>query len=254
MNEKTSKIKEYWDTQAKTNACEEGSTLRDSNLRELEITTLLSYIKENSRVLDIGCGNGYSTIIFAKNKNINIIGADYSKRMIKNANQSLYNNHKQLKNTRFEIQDILNTSYEDNYFDIVISERCLINIDTWEKQKKGILEIHRVLKKGGTFLMLEGSNDGMKKLNEIREKLGLGKINIIWHNLFFDDTNLKEFTSNYFNIIEINNFCSTYMIISRALHPKLKTPDYNADINKYALMLPNMGDYGYLKIYVLNKK
>ena len=51
MNEKASKIKIYWDELAKTNKNEEGSTLRDSNLRELEIKTILSYLKNDTKVL-----------------------------------------------------------------------------------------------------------------------------------------------------------------------------------------------------------
>lgn len=254
MDEKVSKIKEYWDKQAKTNNDEKGNTLRDSNLRELEIKTILAYIKDNTKILDVGCGNGYSTTTFAKIKNIDIIGMDYSEHMIENSKKLLEKKHKNFKNIKFETQDISKTTYDNNTFDTIITERCLINLDTWEKQKKSILEIHRILKKDGLFLMLEGSTDGITKLNKVREDMGLNKIDVIWHNLFFDDIKLEEFASKYFNIIEINNFCSTYMLISRALHPRLSNPEYEANINKYALMLPNLGDYGYLKLYILQKK
>ena len=85
----------------------------------------------------------------------------------------------------------------------------------------------------------------------------LKDIEIVWHNLFFEDDALVSWASTFLDFVEVNNFCSTYMLISRALHPLLiypQEPSYDAKINKLALNMPNMGDFGYQKIYVFRKR
>ena len=64
-------IKEYWEQRAKENADSPQATTDDVYLRKLEISTLVDTIKnlslpENSSVLDVGCGDGYTTFHVAK--------------------------------------------------------------------------------------------------------------------------------------------------------------------------------------------
>src|SRR5450759_5060584 len=84
------KIKEHWGQKAmefiENPNGEMGNTLYDENLRRMEINAIQKYITPGSKVLDIGCGNGFSTIQFAKENKVNIEGMDYSEEMINNAN------------------------------------------------------------------------------------------------------------------------------------------------------------------------
>jgi len=109
---------------------------------------------------------------------------------------------------------------------------------------------------GGIFLMLEGSKQGLNKLNSIRSNMGLETINVAWHNVFFNDDLFLDFSSDLFENIKINNFSSIFMLISRVLYPKLIEPDepkYNEKINEIASSLPNCGDFGYLKLFVFKR-
>jgi ubiquinone/menaquinone biosynthesis C-methylase UbiE len=270
-------IKQYWEHQAELarEAAEKlvvidpsrnvfvdragGGTMKDWRIRELEIQALANYISENDRVLDVGCGNGFATIQLAIRKGCNITGLDYSQGMIDNAHAFLKNNYADLEDkVQFVVGDVTQLAASiDRKFDVILTERCLINLADWNSQKDGIESIAENLQSSGLFLMLEGSKQGLEKLNQVRTSMGLTEIKSAWHNQFIDEELLLDYTERKFDLVTIENFCSTYMLISRALHPKLVEPDeptYGAKVNDIALMMPNMGDYGYLKLFVFRKK
>ncbi|HEY9325445.1 MAG TPA: class I SAM-dependent methyltransferase, partial [Candidatus Limnocylindria bacterium] len=97
------RIKETWDGRAKDKQLQ-GTyvTMADRNQRQLEIEEALRYIPTGKVILDVGCGNGYSTAIFAKQAD-HILAIDYSEAMIARA-KSEYGH---LSNVTFEVQDIL---------------------------------------------------------------------------------------------------------------------------------------------------
>ena len=279
MDDKVNRIKEYWNDQAALarsgskkmkiidptrNVFADssgGGTMKDWRIRELEINAFVKYLNSlgTNKVLDIGCGNGYATTQLALRTDCTFIGLDYSSGMIDNAQTLLSDYYPELIQRISYIEgDVLDLkSLIDEKFDVVLTQRCLINLVGWDAQKEALKQISSILKPDGLFLMLEGSIQGLAKLNEIRNRLGQKDITSPWHNDFFDENELLEFTAKFFETVTIDNFCSMYMLISRALHPKLVEPEepkYDADINDFALLMPNCGDYGYLKLFVMKNK
>jgi len=261
------KIKEYWNKRAKETTEEfdrifplgYGGTYNDIKLQHLEMNAILKYIKEGETVLDIGCGKGYPALYIVWKKNINLFGIDYAEDMISEAKGNLEKIKDKIKgNADFSLGDIMRPETLPNkQFDMIFTERCLINITNWEEQKKAIENISNLIKQDGLFLMLEGSKTSIDKLNEVRMRFGLEPIKVVWHNLFFEDEKLIEYASQFFELIKIDNFASTYLLISRVLNPALikpEEPKYNAKINELALKLPNLGEYSYQKLYVFKKK
>ncbi len=254
----SNKTKIFWEKRALDNAekinSEMGNTLDDVNLRKLEIKALLKYIHNSQKVLDVGCGNGYSTINFATSKKISIDGIDYSKQMILNAGKLLSFKRNKIKGkVNFFQRDILEDNPDEEKYDVIITERCLINLGTWNKQKKALMNLHRYLKTGGTLLMLEGFKDNLNEINKIRQKYKLKPINVVWHNLFFEKLKFEKFAKKYFKIEHVDNFGSTYMLITRTLFHALKD-NYDKDFDKLAALLPNFGNYNYQKLYILKKE
>lgn len=254
----SNKTKIFWEKRALENAesikSEMGNTLDDVNLRKLEINAILKYIRNNQKVLDVGCGNGFSTINFALLKKISIDGIDYSKQMILNARNLLsYKENKIKGKVNFFQKDILHDNLDEEKYDVIITERCLINLGTWNNQKQALLNLHKYLKPGGTLLMLEGFKDNLNEINKIRKKYKLKPINVVWHNLFFEKIKFEKFANKYFKIQNIDNFGSTYMLITRTLFHALKD-NYDKDIDKLAVLLPNFGNYNYQRLYILKKE
>ncbi len=230
-------IKEYWKIRAINEGNDPRSTIKDHEFREMEIAIISRYLKPTDVVLDIGCGNGFSTFCYLENVS-QIIGVDYIQEFIDWANR-LYLNDANRNKLRFLQADVLALPFNNDQFDVVLSERTLINLSTWEDQMKALKNIWRVLKKGGRLILLEVSVQGMAKLDEMREKFGIEEMKKHWHNLYIDENMLQQFLVGKFAIKDIKRF-GIYCLISKIVHPLLVAPEipqYGAKINKIASLI-----------------
>lgn len=246
------------------------ATSRDFNLREIEIDFIVNSIQENTnvanqiipRILDIGCGNGYTDIRIAKVLRAEIMGIDFAKEMISGAEHLRERFKDEIMSALvFQLGDVRKLNWNDGYFDFVISERFLLNLPDRDTQYGTIREVHRVLKKGGIYIMVEGTRNGLRRLNELRLKMGLEPIpdtaedNI--SSLKFEEEEMEEFLSKYFTIIKKQHF-GMYYLISRVIHPLLVSPNqpkFDAKINeiarKIAMHEPDYKKIGHIMGFVL---
>ncbi len=262
MDDRTAKIREHYAQQAKEFGLSKQSTMKDDNSRDLEIETALRFIKRFSKaktkLLEVGCGNGYAAEQIMKNMKVDYNGIDFSEEMIGLSMQ------RNLKGAKFSVGSVTELKFAENSFDIVFAERCIINLNSWEQQKRAIMEIHRVLKKGGYAILIEAFDDGLKNLNEAREALCLEAIKMPWHNVFLEKQKFKEFAKEYFvdmqeKIIEpFENFLSSYYFWTRTVYAALvqgkKEIIYNNKFIEYFKFLPPIGNYSYIQMAILKKK
>jgi len=104
----------------------------------------------NSKVvLDIGCGLGYNSILFAK-QGAYVYGIDISPKMIEKAKE-LADNYGVGKRTHFIVMNAEALEFADETFDIVYGHSILHHLDLGKVRT----EIYRVLKKGGKGVFLE---------------------------------------------------------------------------------------------------
>lgn len=108
-----------------------------------ELKELNKYIKENERILDLACGNG-RLFGFFKGKNIEYFGLDSSRDLI-NLARAKYGDF-------FQVGDILNLPFPDNFFDSVWFIAAIHHLPSLEIRKKALKEISRVLKKRGMLI------------------------------------------------------------------------------------------------------
>src|SRR3989344_6863752 len=225
-------VKKYWELTAEKLGTDPRATIKDHQFRLLEIDTIKNYLTENDVVIDIGCGNGYSTLEYAKIVK-EITGIDYSKNMIKFANEA----SKKIKgknNFEFKIGDILNIELPENYYHVAISERCLINLPSNMDQERAVLNIYKSLKMGGKFIIAEVTLEGHRKINALRELFGLDKIKVHWHNVYIKEEEFLPFLLKYFKLLETKRF-GMYQFLSKIVHPLLVEPEepkFEAKINE----------------------
>lgn len=159
------------------------------------------YLKDNKffskvkSVLDLGCGIGIFTDALAK-KGLFATGIDYSGEVILLA-QKTYKN----PNAKFLTAYIYNLPFLKNSYDMAI---CVSTFQHLKDTKKAILEVKRVLKPGGIFIVMTLNPFSLdtlfQKENVIRyspfwvkkqfEKLGFEKVKIkgvffFWQSLNF---------------------------------------------------------------------
>lgn len=69
---------------------------------------------ENKKILDLGCGWGRGTNILNNHYKCDIVGTDYNFDFISYAKNKF-------KETKYILDDFLNTNLNDNFFDIILS-------------------------------------------------------------------------------------------------------------------------------------
>ena len=238
---KAHKVKEFWEERAGTQDISPGAvTHRDVWQRWLEIEMIKRWIKGSGRVLDIGCGNGYTTKRIAPLVE-EILGIDYSEEMIARAVREDDPDESVGRRTAtFEVGDVLAlTPSTFGVFDAVISERCLINLSSSSEQQQAIATIASILKPGGLFVFIEGCKDGRAELNRVRKTVGLEEMPLVWHNIDFDEMATLEYLSSLFTIRHRLHF-GLYDFVSRVVHPLTvapESPKYDCRINEVAAKL-----------------
>jgi len=229
----------------------------DEILKDLEISEIKKYLNDGLKILEIGCGNGITAHEIAKSFNVNILSVDYSPKMIENANNFIKENANiNLKGkVKFKVMDVRELNLTNQKYDIVISERTLINLDSFEEQLSVINKIHGILSNGGIYIMCESSKKGLERINNERSKFDLDKIKMPWHNNYIDDEKLNSNLDKiHLRLDEINHFSSSYYLLSRIInanYAKLLDQEinYNSLINKMAYKLKNVGDFSQTKIW-----
>ena len=255
-------VKDFWNKEAQQWGENPRVTIRDHYFRLLEIDTVLPIIKGRDKILDIGCGTGFSSIFYAQVVN-EIIGADYAELMVERA-QRFLEDRKYYKNVmktysrdgkiprfptnlQFEVGDIVNINYPAKYFDAVIADRVLVNLPTVQLQKKAISEVSRVLCPDGFWIVAEASKQGHKKIDKMRNLFGLPAMEKYWHNLYLDEPFIiRIFKKAGFSIHDTKRF-ETYQFLSKVIHPLTVVPEepqFLAGFNRAAMDIArNFYDY-----------
>ncbi|MGI6553933.1 MAG: class I SAM-dependent methyltransferase [Bacillota bacterium] len=139
----------------------------DRNTRKSRLAEMEGYADEVSRhvspganVLEVAPGPGYLAIELAR-KGFNVTGVELSPDFVEIAN----NNAKEANvRVNFLQGNASNLPCEDNYFDFIV---CSAAFKNFKEPVKALCEMHRVLKPGGTSLIIdmnhEATNEDIEK-------------------------------------------------------------------------------------------
>ncbi|MBT9775056.1 methyltransferase domain-containing protein [Clostridium sp. MCC353] len=108
-----------------------------------EITARAAAIPAKT-VLDLGCGNGNIIGMLRQQMEAAFYGADISGEMIREARKRLG------EEVKLDVADAAELPYDDEMFDLVI---CNASFHHYTDPVKAVMEIRRVLKKGGTLIL-----------------------------------------------------------------------------------------------------
>lgn len=207
-NDFEQRLKDYWEDPKTV-------SIIDKNLHELEIRSVLRHLEPSDELADIGCGNGDATVRYAE-KVRRCVAIDRSQHMRNTASEAA--KRAGLTNVTVEPGDILELNDRVGAYDAIVTERLLINLSSWEQQQQALLNVHRMLRPGGRFLMVENTNEAFQAMNDLRKTLGLGPVPQHWHNRFFGHDELMRFLDGKFQVIRHYDF-GLYYLLTRAYVP-----------------------------------
>lgn len=195
-------IRDYWETPGTI-------SIIDSNLHELEIQAVQRHLMPTDRLADVGCGDGEATLRYAS-KVRECVGFERSQTLRAKAEAAAARSG--LKNVSFHAADILHPSADLSGFDVVVSQRMLINLASWEEQQQGIRNLHAMLKLGGRAILIENTNEAFAAMNDLRVKMGLSPVPQHWHNRFFGHDELMRFVQGGFQLVRMADFGLYYLL------------------------------------------
>lgn len=265
-------IKEYWEQSALKYGTNIKATSQSSTFKELEINTLYQSIRsisdnsfclDNKSILEVGCGNGINCNALSNLLSYySFTGIDYSLNMIEAAKEL----NKKNKN-KFYIGDILDLDSNENLFptyDIVFTDRCLINLNSTHLQTKALNQLINKVSDNGHLILIENTIQQFEKQNELRVFFGLKKRTAREHNLFIDEDAiiLHAVIKRGLELIKKLNFGSLHDLLIYILLPSVEEKEYyDTPLVKNAVKLiqsdlftnKNFGEFGQNQLYVFKK-
>lgn len=238
-------VRDHWNAQAALGVT---SGTRDLIAVELERRAIAKHVKDGMRILDVGCGNGETALRLAREHKIEIVGIDYAPYMIAAARANLAREACFEGCVRFDCQDVLAFGGWSQPFDLIYTQRCLVNLGTWERQRFAIERIVSWLKPGGSYLAVECCQDGLDGINELRAMVNLPAITPPWHNRYLRLSEMADLAwdldqRKLVHWVHTDNYSGGYYLLSRVVNAALaqqegREPDYDSPINRLALELP----------------
>jgi len=218
MNKNYEKIqKKHYDKEAKLNKASPKMTMGDDHVRSSETDFILNIInktnKRKIKILDIGCGNGYTLKKISKlTKNAELTGFEPNDLLLNIATKVLKKKAKILNENIRDLK-IFNKKY-----DIIICQRIIINIQNYKDQKKALQNILKLSKQGTKLIFIEAFKSGLNNLNYVRKKFKLSTLKPRVHNLYLPDNFFKSKFLKKVNH-DKEEILSSYYLIARVLHP-----------------------------------
>lgn len=164
------------------------------------VKTVLNFsdIKDNDKVIEIGCEAGYllKHLLVAKE----VVGLDIARNALEDAKRDIKSDK-----VKFICADASNIPYQDSYFDKVICSQTLEHLNNPDEVVKEML---RVIKPGGTVVISVPNEKILSIFKKIFVKLGLFNLlfpnleprSSFWHIQNFNKKDICKILNKYFKI------------------------------------------------------
>lgn len=227
MNE--AQVRAHWEDWAERYGADLRATTRTPSAKRLEIDALvrclraMSYATDSTaRLLEVGCGNGHNCIALAEAfPGFAITGIDYVERMIEmaEANGRESAGSDRLSFYTGDVIDLAAVSGLAPLFDVVLSNRCLINLGSTERQKFALSSLASRIAEPGCLLLIENSQQSFARQNRCRETLGLEARKSADFNHFLDEDEVIPHLESLFEEVSIDDFGSLHDLVLYVLVP-----------------------------------
>jgi SAM-dependent methyltransferase len=223
---------EHWRSSALTYGGALAATTKTWTAKALELDALQRRLRALSaaadrpmHVLEVGCGNGINCLELARSfPEFTFHGVDYVPEMV-GAAESNRRESKASSKLRFFVGNAVDVDRVDgllDQYDIVFTDRCLINLATTALQTRAIQAMSKKIRQGGHLLMIENSSSTYAQQNHYRENVGLPRRIPATYNLFLDeDAILPHLNHVGLTLVDTEDFISLHDLMLYVLVPAI---------------------------------
>lgn len=266
-------IRKHWSSWAQSYGTSVRATTRGRTAKILEIEALARHLEpivgsSGGSVLEVGCGNGVNCVSLAQRFPLaRFDGIDLIPEMVEAARENT-RSAGVTERTRFLVGNILELDQMeelDSAYDLVFTDRCLINLNTAELQGRAIGLLAGKLSVGGSLFMIENSLETFGRQNDARFALGLEPREPSSFNRFFAEDEMQaHLAAAGLQLDEIEDFSSLHDLVLYALVPATNGGEVDYDhllveaATRLSAELPaargaNFGAFGQNRLYICSK-
>lgn len=221
-------IFDHWKSWATLHGTGLKATTKTPTAKMMELDVLARYVQglgyAGARLLEVGCGNGANVVSLAKTFPACLVdGVDFVEEMVVAARESAA--HVGVSDrTRFFVGNVLelrDLAKLAETYDVVFTDRCLINLNTTELQAAAISRLGAKVRPGGHMLLVENSSQTHGAQNHCRELLGLPPRPVAEFNFFFDEDVIIPHIEKMGFQVEVEDFISLHDLALYVLVPAI---------------------------------
>jgi len=270
-------IRRHWDEWAAAYGTGLRATTKTPTVKRIELAALERVIAPlvaagATRILEIGCGNGQNALHLARAlPQARITGIDYVPAMVEAAEALRAEAGLGTDRLAFAQGDVLQLDLPVEGFDVVFTDRCLINLNTTALQIAAFGSIAALLPSGGHLVMIENETQAHARQNDLRELAGLPRRAPATFNHFFDrPAVLAGLAAAGFTLLAEEDIVSLHDLLLYVLVPMINggTVDYGHPLVDAAAQLQiaagaagldgaaglaGFGGFGQNRLYVCRK-
>jgi SAM-dependent methyltransferase len=208
----------HWSERAASVKNDAEVNLMDLFQRDLEYDHVCRYLDQDMTILEVGCGNGFSTNRFRELVK-HVDAFDYSETMIARARE-VYGE----RNNRFVHDNILAPRYLTRLYDAVLCIRVLINLRDLTEQRRAIHNMVALVRPGGRLVLVEGFREGFSALSALRAQVGLPAVQPASINVYSEIADLVPEVGPAFEM-EARFHLGAYDYLTRVVYPLIVGAD-----------------------------
>lgn len=224
-------IRRHWQDWAERYGRGLRATTKAGTAKQLEVDALVRALRRHRpdveagapiTLLEVGCGNGHNALALARAfPGAHIAGVDLVEAMVERARE---NAAEAGLADRIEVAagDVLELDSVPGLaarFDVLVSDRCLINLPSTELQKRALTALAARLAPGGLLLLVENSAQSHARQNDLREKTGLPRRTPAAFNHFLDEDEIVPHLESCLELLEVEDFISLHDLVLYVLVP-----------------------------------
>ena len=208
----------HWNERAASVADDIEVNIMDIFQRDLEYDYVGPYLSSDQRILEVGCGNGFSTERF-RELVAHVDAMDYAENMIERARERVGE-----RNNRFILDNILEPTQLEGPYDAVVCVRVLINLADFEQQQRALEVMASLLAPGGQLILVEGFVEGFEALSELRNELDLGSVTPASINYYSRLSDFMPLIERDFELADTFHL-GAYDYLTRVMYPMVAGPE-----------------------------